>query len=110
MAKAFSFRSVSIDNGLYWRAQRWARFLAWLGEGKLAAATQARVGAATNAPRSLLVVVILVVVIFIVVVGLTGRIVRRVALVVPELAVGAVGREQFAHASRARSPCRLKSR
>ena len=32
-AKAYSFRSVSIDNGLYWRAQRWARFTAWLGEG-----------------------------------------------------------------------------
>ncbi len=30
-AKAYSFRSVSIDNGLYWKAQRWARFLdlAW---------------------------------------------------------------------------------
>jgi 2-polyprenyl-6-methoxyphenol hydroxylase-like FAD-dependent oxidoreductase len=34
-AKAHDFRSVSIDNGLYWRAQRWARFLAWLGEGLL---------------------------------------------------------------------------
>jgi 2-polyprenyl-6-methoxyphenol hydroxylase-like FAD-dependent oxidoreductase len=35
MAKAISFRSVSIDSGLYWRAQRWARFLAWYGEGSL---------------------------------------------------------------------------
>jgi hypothetical protein len=26
---------VSIENGLYWRAQRWARFIAWLGEGML---------------------------------------------------------------------------
>jgi 2-polyprenyl-6-methoxyphenol hydroxylase-like FAD-dependent oxidoreductase len=34
-AKAFSFRSVSIDTGAYWRAQRWARFVAWLGEGAL---------------------------------------------------------------------------
>jgi 2-polyprenyl-6-methoxyphenol hydroxylase-like FAD-dependent oxidoreductase len=34
-AKAFDFRSVSIDNGLYWRAQRWARFMAWLGKGVL---------------------------------------------------------------------------
>jgi 2-polyprenyl-6-methoxyphenol hydroxylase-like FAD-dependent oxidoreductase len=33
IAKAFSFRAVSIDNGVYWRAQRWARFVAWLGEG-----------------------------------------------------------------------------
>jgi 2-polyprenyl-6-methoxyphenol hydroxylase-like FAD-dependent oxidoreductase len=34
-AKAFSFRSVSIDTGPYWRMQRWARFLSWLGEGTL---------------------------------------------------------------------------
>jgi 2-polyprenyl-6-methoxyphenol hydroxylase-like FAD-dependent oxidoreductase len=34
-AKAYSFRSVSIDNGLYWTAQRWARFIAWFGEGLL---------------------------------------------------------------------------
>ena len=34
-AKAHSFRAVSIDNGLYWRAQRWARFIAWSGEGLL---------------------------------------------------------------------------
>ena len=34
-AKAYNFRSVSIDNGLYWRAQRWARFVAWFGEGLL---------------------------------------------------------------------------
>jgi 2-polyprenyl-6-methoxyphenol hydroxylase-like FAD-dependent oxidoreductase len=34
-AKAFSFRSVSVDTGLYWRAQRWARFIVWFGEGLL---------------------------------------------------------------------------
>jgi 2-polyprenyl-6-methoxyphenol hydroxylase-like FAD-dependent oxidoreductase len=34
-AKAYSFRSVTIDNGLTWRAQRWARFIAGLGEGAL---------------------------------------------------------------------------
>ncbi len=34
-AKAFHFRSVSIDNGITWRAQRWARFVGWLGEGIL---------------------------------------------------------------------------
>jgi 2-polyprenyl-6-methoxyphenol hydroxylase-like FAD-dependent oxidoreductase len=34
-AKAFNFRSVSVDNGLYWQAQRWARFMAWLGKGIL---------------------------------------------------------------------------
>ena len=33
--KGSSFRKVSIENGLYWRAQRWARFLAWFGEGAL---------------------------------------------------------------------------
>jgi len=32
-AKALNFRSVSIDNGLYWRTQRWARFLLWGTEG-----------------------------------------------------------------------------
>ena len=35
IAKAFSFRKVTLENGLYWRAQRWARFLAWFGEGAL---------------------------------------------------------------------------
>jgi 2-polyprenyl-6-methoxyphenol hydroxylase-like FAD-dependent oxidoreductase len=34
-AKAYSFRSVSIDRGLYWSAQRWARFGVWLGKGML---------------------------------------------------------------------------
>jgi 2-polyprenyl-6-methoxyphenol hydroxylase-like FAD-dependent oxidoreductase len=34
-AKAYNFRSVSIDNALYWRAQRWARFVVWFGEGLL---------------------------------------------------------------------------
>lgn len=33
MGKAVSFRKVTIENGLYWRAQRWARFLAGFGEG-----------------------------------------------------------------------------
>jgi len=31
--KAFQLRSLSIDNGLSWRAQRWMRFLVRLGEG-----------------------------------------------------------------------------
>jgi 2-polyprenyl-6-methoxyphenol hydroxylase-like FAD-dependent oxidoreductase len=35
MEKAYSFRSVSIDKTLYWRMQRWARFLSWLGSGLL---------------------------------------------------------------------------
>ncbi|SDR99792.1 FAD-dependent oxidoreductase [Bradyrhizobium canariense] len=32
-AKAYDFRSLSIENEIYWSAQRWARFLAWFGEG-----------------------------------------------------------------------------
>jgi 2-polyprenyl-6-methoxyphenol hydroxylase-like FAD-dependent oxidoreductase len=32
-AKAFDFRSVSIETGIYWQGLRWARFLARLGEG-----------------------------------------------------------------------------
>jgi 2-polyprenyl-6-methoxyphenol hydroxylase-like FAD-dependent oxidoreductase len=31
--KAFKLRSVTVENSLYWRAQRWARFLGRLGEG-----------------------------------------------------------------------------
>jgi 2-polyprenyl-6-methoxyphenol hydroxylase-like FAD-dependent oxidoreductase len=34
-AKAYSFRAVTLDNGVSWRAQRWARFIAGLGEGTL---------------------------------------------------------------------------
>jgi 2-polyprenyl-6-methoxyphenol hydroxylase-like FAD-dependent oxidoreductase len=34
-AKAYHLRSLSIDNGLSWRAQRWARFLARLAQGTL---------------------------------------------------------------------------
>jgi 2-polyprenyl-6-methoxyphenol hydroxylase-like FAD-dependent oxidoreductase len=33
--KAFDFRAVSIDRGIYWKAQRAARFLAWLAQGML---------------------------------------------------------------------------
>ena len=32
-AKAHNFRALTIDNGIYWQAQRWARFIAWFGEG-----------------------------------------------------------------------------
>jgi 2-polyprenyl-6-methoxyphenol hydroxylase-like FAD-dependent oxidoreductase len=32
-AKAYRFRSVSIDTGIYWRAQRVARLIAWFGQG-----------------------------------------------------------------------------
>ena len=32
-AKAYHLRSLTLDNGLKWRAQRWARFLVRLGQG-----------------------------------------------------------------------------
>ena len=35
LAKAYHLRSLSIDNGLSWRAQRWARFLVRLAQGTL---------------------------------------------------------------------------
>ena len=34
-AKAFTFRSVSIDPGLYWQAQRWARVVVYFADGRL---------------------------------------------------------------------------
>jgi 2-polyprenyl-6-methoxyphenol hydroxylase-like FAD-dependent oxidoreductase len=37
LEKAYHLRSLSIDNGLSWRAQRWARFLARLAQGALRA-------------------------------------------------------------------------
>jgi 2-polyprenyl-6-methoxyphenol hydroxylase-like FAD-dependent oxidoreductase len=44
-AKAYQTRSLAIDNGLKWRAQRWARFLVRLGQGtvrRMRKATSAR--------------------------------------------------------------------
>ena len=49
--KAYNFRSVSIDDGIYWRVQRWARFLAWFGEGMLRRLGH-RVGAELGAQSS----------------------------------------------------------
>ena len=46
-------------------------------------------------PPGSLLVIILIVIVFIVVVGLTGGVMRPVALVVPELAIDAVGGEQL---------------
>ena len=34
-AKAYDFRKISIDDGLIWRAQRWARFGKWFCRGLL---------------------------------------------------------------------------
>ena len=60
---------------------------------RLLAADAKRDQRGVKPPRSLLVIILVIV--FIVVVGLTGGVVRRVALVVPELAIDAVGREQL---------------
>jgi 2-polyprenyl-6-methoxyphenol hydroxylase-like FAD-dependent oxidoreductase len=49
-AKAYHLRSVSIDNGLSWRARRWARFIARLGEGTLRRARD-RFAAGSAAPQ-----------------------------------------------------------
>jgi 2-polyprenyl-6-methoxyphenol hydroxylase-like FAD-dependent oxidoreductase len=35
LAKAYNFRALTIEDEIYWSAQRWARFLAWFGEGIL---------------------------------------------------------------------------
>ena len=58
LEKAYSFRSVSIDTGLRWEMQRWARFFRWLGSGYLRRAgihleTILGERAASPAPRSL---------------------------------------------------------
>jgi 2-polyprenyl-6-methoxyphenol hydroxylase-like FAD-dependent oxidoreductase len=49
-AKAYSFRSVTIDNGVVWRAQRWARFAAGLSQGTLRRVRN-RLGAGSGATR-----------------------------------------------------------
>jgi hypothetical protein len=75
--------SVSIDTGIYWRAQRSARFPAWFGDGILRRLSHRR----RRASRSIIVVVVAVI--------LIGRIMRLVALIVPELSIDAVGGQQF---------------
>ena len=67
----------------------------WPGSVKAQCGEYASESARGRSLLSLLLVVILIVVIFVVVVRLTGRIVRRMALVVPELAVDAIGSEQL---------------
>jgi 2-polyprenyl-6-methoxyphenol hydroxylase-like FAD-dependent oxidoreductase len=49
-AKGYSFRSVTVDNGLAWQAQRWARFAAGLSEGTLRRVRN-RLGARSGAPQ-----------------------------------------------------------
>ena len=52
MAKAVSFRKVTVETGLYWRAQRWARFLAWFGEGALRRVRNAISAGENRSPRA----------------------------------------------------------
>jgi 2-polyprenyl-6-methoxyphenol hydroxylase-like FAD-dependent oxidoreductase len=49
-AKAYSFRSVTIDNGVVWQAQRWARFAAGLSQGTLRRVRN-RLGAGSGATQ-----------------------------------------------------------
>ena len=49
-AQSFSFRKVTLDDGLYWEAQRWARFLGWLGQGTLRRARNRLSGASKLPP------------------------------------------------------------
>jgi 2-polyprenyl-6-methoxyphenol hydroxylase-like FAD-dependent oxidoreductase len=49
-AKATSFRSVTLDNGLAWQVQRWARFAAGLSQGTLRRVRN-RLGAGSGAPQ-----------------------------------------------------------
>jgi 2-polyprenyl-6-methoxyphenol hydroxylase-like FAD-dependent oxidoreductase len=51
LAKAYHLRSLSIDNGLSWRAQRWARFVVRLLQG-LSRSVRHRFGVG-SAPRNL---------------------------------------------------------
>ena len=49
-AKAYQLRSMSIDNGISWRARRWARFIARLSEGTLRR-VRSRLEAGSTAPH-----------------------------------------------------------
>ena len=85
MEKAYSFRAVSIDPDFYWALARWARFLTWFGRGLWRRQLERWHGG------SLLFVVVIVLA---VAVGLNGGM-GRDALVVPELAIDAVLRQQL---------------
>jgi len=50
-AQSFDFRKVTMDNGPYWQAQRWARFLVWLSQGTLRRARNRFSGASKRRPR-----------------------------------------------------------
>jgi 2-polyprenyl-6-methoxyphenol hydroxylase-like FAD-dependent oxidoreductase len=48
--KAYHLRSMTIDNGVKWRAQRWARFLLRLGQGTLRRVTGGKAGVREKLP------------------------------------------------------------
>ncbi len=50
VAKAYHLRSLTLDNGLAWRARRWARFLVRSGQG-MAMALRRRSGASRGSQR-----------------------------------------------------------
>ena len=52
VAKAYHLRSLTLDNGLSWRAQRWARFLVRAGQGMMIALHK-RLGAQPRASEHL---------------------------------------------------------
>jgi 2-polyprenyl-6-methoxyphenol hydroxylase-like FAD-dependent oxidoreductase len=54
IAKAFSFRAVSVDSGLRWKMQRWLRFLVWLGRGQLRRLVHAGVSRGTSASKPMI--------------------------------------------------------
>jgi len=51
LAKAYHLRSLSIDNGLRWRAERWARFVVRLSQGLSRSIRERR--ASRSIPRNL---------------------------------------------------------
>ena len=87
---------LTIENGLLLAARSAGRgSFRWFGRRPATSGYATRIARSVEIPASLLLVVLILVVVFIVVIGLTGRVMRLVALVVPELAIGAVGGEQL---------------
>jgi len=107
LAQAYHLRSLSIDNGLSWRAQRAARFVAAcpLANRDLSATdwppdqfrnNRLRNPVTGKSPDRLFAISgSILVVIIVIIAGLIVRLMRLVALVVPQLAIDPVGGEQF---------------
>ena len=127
LAKAYHLRSLSIDNGLSWRAQRWARFIVRLAQGnrdrsasglsstdRFHARWRAQAVRASNRRGSrrgsVVVSILVVVIVVIVVVGLIGRADAACGSGRPRACDRRRWRRAAWRASRARSPCRPRSR